>query len=161
MTPKKLKAPYSDTEVPADKTKFQIETLLRTYGAQGTQWTTAWDQERVQLKFAMPTSDGHQVMIRIDPPTFTAKRKNWNRTKGGYDIVEEPNWAQSMRLMHHYLKGKLEAVAWGLKDVEEEFLNDVLVHDQRGREATVGELIGRKALSQGQLERLPVAEERK
>ena len=65
-----------------------------------------------------------------------------------------------MRLMYHYLKGKLEAVAWGLKDVEEEFLNDVLVHDQQGREATVGELIGRKALSQGQLKQLPKAEER-
>lgn len=149
---RRKKAPYQDTEVPAEKTKFQIEKLLRDFGAQGAQWTTVWEQDKVQLKFAMPTENGRSVMIRIDPPLFMAQRKNWNKLAGKYAIAEEANWAQSMRLLYHYLKGKLEAIQWGLKDVEEEFLNDILVKGPSGEEATVGELVNYKALSDGRLQ---------
>ena len=149
---RRKKAPYQDTVVPAEKTKFQIEKLLKDFGAQGAQWTTVWESDKVQLKFAMPTEMGRSVMIRIDPPLFMAQRKNWNKLSGKYIVMEEPNWAQSMRLLYYYLKGKLEAIQWGLKDVEEEFLNDILVKGPSGQEVTVGELVSYKALSDGQLQ---------
>ena len=152
---RRRKAPYSGTEVPAEKTKFQIEKLLREFGAQAAQWATVWEQDKVQLKFAMPTEGGRSVVIRIDPPLFMSERKNWNKLKGKYDVTEEPNWAQSMRLLYHYLKGKLEAIAWGLKDVEEEFLNDIVVRGPKGEEATVGQLIDSSALAEGKLQALP------
>jgi hypothetical protein len=149
ITPKK--APYSDTSVDPDRTIAEINKMLRAYGISNYQWTTMWERHVVQLRFAIETAPGKGVMIRVSPPTFLAKRRTWDAKAGRHVVVEAPNWAQSLRLLLYWLKAKVESVAYGLREVEEEFLADILVKTPDGREATVAELV-RPALESGEAE---------
>ncbi len=137
----KKTAPYAGTSVPAEQTQLQINKLLRDYGVQDFQWTTFWSQNKVSLRFALDTAEGRRILVDVTPPHFTSKHRNWDAKKGRTVVTEEPNWAQSMRCLLHWLKAKLEAVAWGLKSAEEEFLSDLIVRDQDGNEAKVGGLV--------------------
>ena len=57
---------------------------------------------------------------------------------GRYERVYSPNWAQSFRLLYWWLKAKLEAVAYGLTSVEQEFLSQVMVKLPSGEMTTMG-----------------------
>ena len=68
-----------------------------------------------------------QIGVTVTPPVFAAKRRTWNPKMGRYEAVYSPNWAQSFRLLYWWLKAKIEAVAYGLTTVEQEFLSQVVV----------------------------------
>jgi hypothetical protein len=156
VTLTRRKAPYADTKVPAEQTRAEIDRLLRSYGVQDFQWTELWSRGVVQLRFAIevePQTQGRParfVQIRVTPPSFTAKRKSWD-PKRGYTTIESPNWPQAMRCLLHWLKAKLESVAFGLKSIEDEFLADMVVRGPDGAEHTVAELV-RPALASGVLD---------
>ena len=141
---KRRTPPYSGTEVDPGRSKMQIEKLLRQYGVDGVSWTEVWSQNRAELRFVLEDDKKRPIMVRLQPPPFAVKRKMWVAEKGRYDQVDAPNWAQSYRLLYNYLKAKLESVAYGLRDIEEEFLSDIVIHDKTGRETTVGEMVGRQ-----------------
>jgi hypothetical protein len=151
----KRKAPYAGTKVPAEQSRAEIDRLLHSYGVQDFQWTELWSRGVVRLQFAIqvePAREGRParfISVRVTPPAFTAKRRTWDEKKG-YVLVDAPNWAQSMRCLLHWLKAKLEAVAYGLKSVEDEFLSDLVVRTPDGRESTVAELV-RPAIASGVL----------
>ncbi len=149
---RRKRAPYSDTEVPPERTKSEIERLLRDYGAEAVQWTEHYEHMRLEMRFVIRSDaeGARPVMVKLVPPAFLAKRKTWNAMKGYYETVDSPNWAQSLRLLKSYLKAKLESIAYGLRDVEEEFLSDVVVRDRAGNETTVLEAV-HVALSSGEL----------
>jgi hypothetical protein len=136
ITPKT--APYADTEVNADKTIIEIEQLLRKYGITKVQWTKDWDVNQVRLRFAIEEKPGQFVPIQIEPAMFLKKHLQYNTKTGKNSYVEAPNWAQSMRLLLYYLKAKLEAIAYGLKEVRTEFMADIIVKDGHGGETTLG-----------------------
>lgn len=146
----KKRAPYSDTKVAAEQTRTEIDRMLRSYGVQDFQWTELWSKGIARLEFAIEKEPGKFIRVRVTPPPFTARRKTWD-AKRGYVTIEAPNWPQSMRCLLHWLKAKLEAVAFGLKSVEDEFLSDMVVRSIDGRETTVAELI-RPALESGVLD---------
>jgi len=137
LTPKK--APYADTEVGIEQSMMEINKLLKAYGINNYVWTTLWGENIVSLKFALEVKPGKYVPIRMTPPMFLAKRKNWNAKHNKYDIVDLPNWAQSLRLLFWLLKTKLEAIAYGFREVQEEFMGDILVRLPDGREGTMSE----------------------
>jgi hypothetical protein len=140
MTRKK-KSPYEGTEVDVDKSRAQIDRLLQEHGAEGVQWTTAWKQGKVHLRFVMRSPRTQKLVgFDVEPPAFKVKRKTWSPEKGRNIEVEEPNWPQAMRMLYYWLKAKLEAVTYGLREVEREFLNEMVVTTADGRETTVGEL---------------------
>ena len=146
----KKRAPYADTKVPVEQSRAEIDRLLRAYGVQDFQWTELWSRGLVRLEFALEKDEGKFIRIRVTPPPFTAKRKTWDE-KRGYVTVDSPNWPQSMRCLLHWLKAKLEAVAFGLKSIEDEFLSDLVVRTPDGQEKTVSELV-RPALASGVLD---------
>ncbi len=155
---KQKKAPYADTEVPADKSRMKITELLRDYGAEGVQWSEVFSQNLTEVRFVLKHPSGRYVTVKVRPPAFGVTRKTWDAEKGRYELVVLPNWAQSYRLLYHYLKSKLEAVAYGLRDIEEEFLSDIVVRSQTGEETTVGEAL-RPSLAAGTFRpMLPTAE---
>lgn len=133
------KAPYGGTEKDPETTMADINKMLKAYGVSEMQWTTFWESHVVELRFAIKNSDGKRIGVKLVPPAFAAKRKTWNAKKGKYEIIDAPNWSQSMRLLYWFLKSKLEAVAYGLRDFESEFLGDLIVKLPDGRESTVSE----------------------
>ncbi len=141
---KKSDPPYSSTEVAPEKSKAEIEGLLRRYGIDGVSWTEIWSENRAQLQFILQDERKRPILVRLQPPPFATKRRTWNSERGHYEMIDAPNWAQSYRLLKAYLKSKLESVAYGLRDIEEEFLSDIVIRDQDGRETTVKEMIDRQ-----------------
>ncbi len=150
MTIKKRAAPYRDTDVSPDKSRAQIDQLLRDFGATGTRWSTLWDKNRVELEFGVE-HDGKRTVVRIIAPTFMARHRTWNAKLGRNEEVEAPNWPQSFRLLYHWVKAKLEAVTWGLRAFEEEFLADTVVQTPRGDAVRVAEIL-MPAIESGRLD---------
>lgn len=140
MTLKPRKAPYSDTTVAPERSKSEIDAMLRKFGADGVSWSESWKDNRAQIQFVIQEEGKRPILVRLEPPPFLGKRKTYNPAKGRYEQIDAPNWAQSYRLLKAYLKAKLEAIAYGLRDIEEEFLSDVVVRDQAGRDRRVGEI---------------------
>jgi hypothetical protein len=141
IRPPKGKKPYEGTTVGIDQSKNQISKLLRDYGAEGVAWTDNFQTGQVNLRFVVQREDGRATAFSITPAAFKEKHTSWDPTKGRNLTVEAPNWPRAMRLLHAWLKSKLESIAFGLTEVEEEFLAQMVVRDASGQETTAGELI--------------------
>lgn len=139
ITPKK--SPYANTKVDPERSMSEINRMLQMYGITAYQWTTLWDQERVELRFSIELQGGRKIGIKVVPPAFARSHKSWNAKLGRNEVIVAANWAASFRCLHFWLKAKLEAVAFGLREVEEEFLSDIVVRLPTGEETTVGEAL--------------------
>jgi hypothetical protein len=151
---KTKRTPYYDTTVPPERTQAEISKLLYEYGAEAVRWTTTRaGQSQIEFVLKMQTAGTMQqrITVRVSPPVF-AKRDGTQ------------NQAQSMRLLHWWLKSKLEAVYYGLTTVESEFLAEIVGALPDGSSATIGDLIVPKirggAIDSGELLRaLPAKKE--
>ena len=142
--------PYMDTEVPYERTKAEIEILLRSYGVKGIRWTSLEGQDDV-LEFIIDAEvQGvkKQLGIMVKPPHIFVKKK----LRG--QLVNTENINQEYRLLFHWIKSKIEAVVWGLSTIEKEFLNEVRLKLPDGRETTVGEVVN-DLMGRNTLESLP------
>ncbi len=138
--------PYYDTVVPPERTQAEITKLLYQYGASGTRWTELREpgMPPFQLEFLFPIEgeDGqiHKLGFRMRPPMLYYHKRG---RKDEPDFTK-PHPAMTMRLLFHYLKAKLEATAYGLVSMVQEFLPEVvaLIEGPDGEtvEATVGEV---------------------
>ena len=134
--------PYANTTADAEKTRGQIDKLLRAYGIDQFQWTQ--DRDIVTLTMKVETEIGgvKKVLgLKISPPTFASVHKTYNPRTGKNDKVYAPNWAQSYRLLYHWLKAKIESIAYGMFTTEQEFLSQIMVALPTGEQKTVGEIL--------------------
>ena len=124
------------TSVSVEKSKIEIERVLRKYGASG--FFSAWDGDEAHLGFRI---EGRVIKMQILLPprdiflhTATGKER--------LDNVVDKHWEQSCR--QHWralllvIKAKLEAVECGISTIEREFLADVVLPDGK----TLGSWIG-------------------
>lgn len=128
----KKKPPYERTEIDVIKSQNEIQKLLLEYGAEGIQWIVYRDASP-RLAFIIEADINgtrKKVGVQIDPPITRPK----NSPQG-------INYKQSMRLLYWYVKSKLEAVAYGIKTFEKEFLDDIVYRLPDGREVKVGDMI--------------------
>ena len=137
---KPRKIPYAGTQKDPETTIAEIGKLLRSFGIEDYQTTTLWSKEDVELKFSVETKDGRHVGIRLIPPALKVKKRVYDEKLARTVVKEIPSWPQSLRLLMWYLKAKLEAVAYGVKTFNEEFLSDTIVRTAEG-ERTVGEIV--------------------
>ena len=149
---KLTKPPYADTKVDADKTQQDITQLLRKYGVSQINWSVNYDLEQVQLDFVIEymkqeDQSAHRIAVRVKPPMFAATRRTWDPKLGQYRKQDMANWAQSMRLLFHWIKAKLEAVSFGLNSVEKEFLSDIITTLPDGSRMTIWDMISRQMAS--------------
>ncbi len=134
MTEKR--APYYDTSVGADVPRNQIEKMLYEHEAANVSWLSS-KEGFIVLEFLKKIEiEGvkRPMGFRVKPPLFL---KSIGR---GYKKKEIPHPAQSMRLLHWWLKTKLEAVKYGLRSMEQEFLADISGQLPSGEKVTVGEI---------------------
>lgn len=142
----KKRPPYLGTDVPADKSRIQVEQMLYSYGAEAVSVSTRADG-RAQLRFIMEVPSttergaSKKVEVLIEPPVIQKIVKTWDANRG--KAVEQllPHHAASWRLVFYYVKSKMDALAAGLSDFEKEFLAETVVRDRTGRETTVGRLV--------------------
>ena len=109
---------YSNTSVTPGATKEQVDKLLAKIGAVGFRWSSMANRETLEAFL------------------------EWNGKKIGFrlhvDYEDERERKQRLRALYWYLKAKVEAIQFGLVDLEREFLPYLLtasgqtVYDELG-----------------------------
>lgn len=130
---------YKNTTVSVSQSREHIEQLLDKWGCEARRWESIGQVE--SLSFILPREDGGQVAVRIKIP-----------------IREDTSRAQMMRVLHWYIKTKLEAVEVGMAELEEEFLPLMLVGQGKTAYEALKPQIAAASTSGSPLALLPGAE---
>jgi hypothetical protein len=96
------------TRVPVEKTKAEIERLLKRYGAKG--FATGWQGDMARLEFL--AHDRHIRFTVMVPQQEQAARQKW-------------------RALLLLVKAKLEAVDAKIATLEQAFVGDIVLPDGR------------------------------
>jgi hypothetical protein len=130
------KLPYANTTVPVEKTREDINDLLKKFGARGIQWT--WLDNKNILRFLHEFEyEGvkHGIAYELTIPEMGTK------TGRGYDQQFVRNDKQAYRLLFYVIKAKLTAVETGLETFENEFLSKIMYQLPNGSVQNVGDII--------------------
>lgn len=124
-----------ETQVSTDKSKAEIESTLRRYGAD--QFMSGWKDGHAAIQFRIKNK-----MVRFVLPLPDDKSQEFTHYKKGSTLVaKSPEhalaaWEQSCRQRWRALslaiKAKLEAVECGITSFEEEFLAHIIVPGSKG-----------------------------
>jgi hypothetical protein len=126
----------SETEVPIERSKRQIEVLLQAHGAEA--YHVGWDTTRDIIEFGW---QGKQIRFVLPRHTLKAFEvsdrgtyRNPRQQQQAYDQADRSRW----RALYLVVRAKLEAVERGIAVFEEEFMAFIVVP---GRNQTVGEIL--------------------
>lgn len=130
----------SETTVPIDRSKAEIERLLDKYGAD--QFVSGWELGRALIGFRCHDRYVRFTLLvpdRKDKRFTHRKRKGSSFEKPRPDHAAREAWDQEMRRRWRCLalvvKAKLEAVETGITTFEQEFMAHIVMPDGR----TVGD----------------------
>ncbi len=144
-----------ETNVPVEKSKAEIETLVKRYGA--TEFTSGWKQESSMIGFRLK-----ELFVRFELPLPNRADKRFSRTDGksgrkltpsAGDRKYEQEVRQRGRALTLVVKAKLEAVDVGISTIEQEFLAFIVLPS----DLTIGDYMMEHALPQIRLGRNPLA----
>ena len=115
-----------NTQVSADKTRMEIETLLIKYGAD--QFFSGWEGNKARVGFRM-----HNRFVRFDlpipkPDDFHDKRGAWKSETKRKELCDQ-ELRRRWRALLLVIKAKLEAVSTGIVPFEKEFLAHIILPD--------------------------------
>lgn len=123
-----MKRYAEQTQVSSEKSRAEIERTLARYGATG--FFYGWDGPNAVLGFQ---AHARRVMFLLPMPdrddpsfVFTAGRK-LKRTQTQIDAAYEQAVRQKWRALALVIKAKLEAVAAGITEFEDEFLAHIVL----------------------------------
>ena len=125
-----MSAYAAGTTVAADRSRIELERLLRRFGATG--FAYGWQSTPTARESVGFEMHGRQVRIELPIPAsdsveFTVtpggKRRSETAARDAYDAEIRRRW-RSLVLV---VKAKLTAVADGISTVEREFLADVVL----------------------------------
>ena len=118
----------ANTTVSPDRSKQEIETLLKRYGAD--QFIYAWKEQMAVIGFRM---NGYQVRISLplpDPTDYSrTPAKGQKRTELAATKAHDQAIRQAWRALVLVIKAKLEATDAGITTLEEQFLADIVMPD--------------------------------
>jgi hypothetical protein len=154
-----MATPYIDTQVPASRSRGDIDVLLKKIGAIAIQWTDSTasirEEECPTLQFAVSRIlDGaeQRFIVRLKAPLLRVEKGR------GYSKVSVPNLNASMRLLFWYVKTKTEAMEYGLEDVVEAFMPNILISLPDGSTSTMAQALKNKPQIVSQIFALPSEE---
>lgn len=135
-----------NTSVSTEKSRSEIESTLRRYGA--SSFVYGWDADQALVEFSR---DNLRVRILIQLPNRFAREFTHTPERGHPRSAAqaEASWEracrQRWRALALVVKAKLEAVEAGITTFQEEFLSFIVLEDGR----RIGDVIDRKALERG------------
>lgn len=126
----------AETEVPVERSRSQIETLLRTRKVEG--YHTGWDATRDIIEFLWQGKQIRFTLPRPKPEDYRTTRAGaWRNERQIHQALEQAD-RQRWRALFLVIRAKIEAVEANLSIFEEEFLAFIVVP---GRNQTVGEIM--------------------
>lgn len=130
------KLPYADTKVSIEKSKEEINNLLKKFGCHGIQWTWLDNQETLRFLHDFEFNGVKKGLA------FEISIPDIGKHKGrGYDKIFTRNDKQSYRVVLYIIKSKLTAIETGVETFENEFLSKILYQLPDGRTQKVGDVI--------------------
>lgn len=122
-----------NTSVPVERTRAEIETVLRKYGAD--QFFSGWDQDRAFISFR-----ARDRFVRFTLPLPKRDEKHFTHQKPPRDYWKRSEaeamklWEQAGRSRWRALlltiKAKLESTEAGIETFEQAFLAHIVLPDQ-------------------------------
>lgn len=122
----------TDTSVPSDRSRAEIEKILARYGADEFAYATRKDMAVIQF-----SARGRNVRFTIPLPDRNSREfthtpaRNTLRTPTQIEAAYEQAVRQRWRALALVVKAKLEAVEVGIVEFEQEFLPYTLLPDGR------------------------------
>lgn len=115
------------TEVPADRSRSEIERTLQRYGA--SHFAYGWGPDGATVGF---TAAGRHVRFQLpmpdrDDPAFTRTETGRDRSPTAAQAAWEQACRSSWRALALVVKAKLEAVSAGITTFEAEFLAHIIL----------------------------------
>lgn len=135
-----MSARYAErTEVSSDRSRAEIENILKRYGA--NRFGYAWDEHGAVVMFQI---QDRQIRFNLPMPDRNARvfthtpARGYERDRDAQEAEYERAVRQRWRALCLVIKAKLEAVEAGISTIEAEFLAHIVVP---GSGSTVGEWI--------------------
>ena len=115
------------TKVPVEKSKAEIERLLRKHGA--TQFTSGWDDEKGISRMMCRMQDRmfRFDVLMPDPEAYRLTEGGRERSDKDAEAAAEKEHQRRWRARLLIIKAKLEMIASGESDVATEFMADLLL----------------------------------
>jgi hypothetical protein len=118
----------AQTEVPADRSRAEIERTLQRYGADGFMY--GWEATKAMIQFR---AHDRYVRFVVDMPDrddflFTPtkrQRRSADAVQSAFEQAQRQRW----RALNLVIKAKLEAVDAGITEFEAEFLAHIVLPD--------------------------------
>jgi len=143
---------YADTKVAPEKSRAEIEALLKQHGIKDIQWTTLQGQTSLKFLHRVTVKGVEKVIgFELQPPAITKRVRQWNTRLYRYEFIHVQNEPQAYRLLFWYLKNLLLAVEYGMTTVEKVLMQHIIVALPSGEQTTIGENLER-ALERTNLE---------
>jgi hypothetical protein len=121
-----MKTRYAaDTTVAPEKSRAQIELLLRAHGA--TEYATGWDPTHDRIQFRLHNLIVRFVLPRPDRQAYLRDRHGWSRVPKAVDRAVDQADRQRWRALYLVVRAKLEAVEANIATLEQEFLAYVVM----------------------------------
>lgn len=141
----KSKAPlYKSTEIPPERSRADIDRLLKDFGVSTRAWLTKDNQDVLVFEWIVETPGGRRALnFEFRPPRVEQTKKVWNQKLSKLEPRIVQNDAIAYRLLLNYIKNKLEAVRLGMVTVEAEFMAQIKLNLPGGSSTTLGaEIVG-------------------
>jgi hypothetical protein len=124
------------TEVPADRSRKELEDLLTRHGATEFAFFQKSDgaQRGTQILYRM---NGMLVRQRVSYPDAKEVKPQKARVRTDVAKLQEAEYRRRWRALVLIVKAKLEMISGGESTVEREFMPDILLADGK----TVGEVL--------------------
>lgn len=123
-------SPYaSETDVPVERSKAQIEELVRTNGASGYQsgWGEGWEAIGFQIDLPLPKGapKDSKPPMRFVKLRLPLRERQFQESDKAYGQYRRAAW----RALYLTIKAKFVAIETGISSIEREFLADVVMPD--------------------------------
>jgi hypothetical protein len=140
----------ANTDVPADRSRAEIERTLARWGADGFMY--GWEQTRAVIQFRANERFIRFIVELPDRSEFLLtpsrkQRRSPAQAESAYDQAVRQRW----RALALVIKAKLEAVESGITEFEAEFLAHIVLPDG----STVGDWVRPQVESAYQLGTMP------
>lgn len=117
--------PYAaDTDVPVERSKSQIEAMLRACGARG--FASAWDDFGDRVEFLWNALRIRFHLPRAARANFMHDNAGRERKPSAVDRRLQQHDRQRWRALYLVVKAKLEATDAGISCIEDEFLSFIV-----------------------------------
>lgn len=129
-------SPYAaDTTVPVERSKSQIEAMLKKHGAQ--EYATGWSETEDRIQFRIHSSMVRFILPRVKRADYEHSYKGQVRSAEAVARAMAQADRQRWRALYVVILAKLEAVEAGIAIFEEEFLAFIVTKNGR----TVGDML--------------------